>query len=66
MRVGRITVDGRSYEAVEKLSFHQVGMPAVVVQDGTEERIAVKRSIDVWSWWTPEDRLAKKSVCEGQ
>ena len=59
-----ILVDGKFYFILERLSVHQCGLPAAVVLERTEERIAVKRGGR--TWWTPKDRLQKGTVCTGQ
>ncbi len=58
----KIEIEGKKYEVVETLPYHQVGMSAKAVKDDTSvsgERIAVKQG-GKWRFWKEADRLGVK------
>ena len=54
-----IIIDNKEYCVIEKLPYHGIGKPAVIVETKTGERVAVKQS-GKWRFWTIEDRLGKR------
>lgn len=53
-----IIIDDKKYQVEEKLPYHGVGMAAVIVKAGNEEKVAVKQA-GKWRFWTIEDRLGR-------